>query len=232
VARRRLASPRRHSTRRLSPDRAVIVLELGGRVTRGLHQLVDTIRPAVADRGISLVAVAESRFHAALRHRQECHIPAAGFADQIIIEKTIDLPGRHRDRLLKLATSRIAIAHDLLEAARAWPPEAVIDALDAGHGYRSTLDRLTANLLELCTPAQQEALEVCLNTGYWHPQFATHPVSASELRPWVVPLEQQWGWLRPIWVRSLKRHLDSRVEHERRPLHRPITNGHSRRCPQ
>ena len=78
------------------------------------------------------------------------------------------------------------------------------------------LDRLTANLLDLCSPGQQEALEVAVATGYWHPQLATHGVVASELRPWVVPLEHQWGWLRPIWGRPLQRHLTGRAGHRRR----------------
>ena len=55
-----------------------------------------------------------------------------------------------------------------------------------------------------------------MSTGYWHPQLATEPVLASDLRPWVVPLEQGWGWLRPIWARSLKRHLQHRADHEHR----------------
>lgn len=86
-------------TIRHSPDKAVIVLELGGRVTRGLGQLVESIRPAVADRGISLVAVAESRFHTAFRRGQECHIQTTELIDPYIMEKTLDVPSRHRDRL-------------------------------------------------------------------------------------------------------------------------------------
>jgi DNA-binding SARP family transcriptional activator len=212
-------------TIRRSPDKAVIVLELGGHGTRGLDRLVESIRPAVADRGISLLAVAEGRFHPAFRpafrSAQECRIKTTELIDPCVLEETLDLPSRQRDRLLKLFARRVAIAHDLLDAALTWPPEAVIDALNAGQGYRSILGRLTANLLDLCGPARQEALEVCLATGYWHPQLTTHPVSAAELRPWVVPLEHQWGWLRPIWARSLQCQLNGWVDHRRHPYHRP-----------
>jgi hypothetical protein len=85
----------------------------------------------------------------------------------------------------------------VLDAATAWPPQAVEDALGASRGSRSLLGRLTANLLELSSPAQRAALNVCLATGYWHPQLATQPTAASELRPWVVPLESQWAGSAP-----------------------------------
>ena len=43
--------------------------------------------------------------------------------------------------------------------------------------------------------------------GYWHPQMGTNPVAPAELRPWMVPMEQQWGWVRPIWLPALRREL-------------------------
>jgi DNA-binding SARP family transcriptional activator len=92
---------------------------------------------------------------------------------------------------------------------------AIVDALQGSRWNRSMLERLTASLLDLCSPGQRAALEVCVATGYWHPQLATHGVAASELRPWVVPLECQWGWLRPIWARSLERHLAGRAGRRR-----------------
>jgi hypothetical protein len=47
----------------MAPEGAIIVIELGGRVTTGVTRLVRAIRPAITDRGISVVVVAESRFH-------------------------------------------------------------------------------------------------------------------------------------------------------------------------
>ena len=34
--------------------------------------------------------------------------------------------------------------------------------------------------------------------------------SSEQARPWLVPLEQQWGWVRPIWVPFLRRGLAGR----------------------
>jgi DNA-binding SARP family transcriptional activator len=42
-------------------------------------------------------------------------------------------------------------------------------------------------------------------------------VQAADLRPWVVPLERRWGSLRPIWARSLKRHIENRGDHRYPP---------------
>ncbi|HEX6578812.1 MAG TPA: BTAD domain-containing putative transcriptional regulator [Jiangellaceae bacterium] len=194
---------------RRSPSGAVIVLELAGRLTADIERLVESVRAVVADRGVSLVAVTESRFPMAFR-RGAAHMVAAA-----------DLPGSRADvgagglpgRLVELCGPRAAVVHDVLDGAAAWQREAVVDALDTSRGFRSMLGRLTANLADLCTPGQLAALEVCVATGYWHPQLATEPVAASDLRPWVVPLEQGWGWLRPIWARSLKRHLEHRADH-------------------
>jgi DNA-binding SARP family transcriptional activator len=48
---------------------------------------------------------------------------------------------------------------------------------------------------------------VAVTSGYWHPQLGTSPVAADQLRPWLVPLEGQWAWLRPIWGPALRREL-------------------------
>ena len=207
------ASARLDETMRRSPAGAVIVLELEGRLTADLQRLVESIRPIVADRGVSLVAVTESRYPTAFRRGADHVVSAVDLGGPNAIEATGGLSERYRHRLLEVGGRRAAVVQDVLDAAAGWPREAVVDALDASHGVRSMLDRLTANLLDLCTPGQLAALEVCAATGYWHPQLATEPVPASDLRPWVVPLEHRWGWLRPIWARSLRRHLESRVDH-------------------
>ncbi|HEU4396247.1 MAG TPA: BTAD domain-containing putative transcriptional regulator [Actinomycetota bacterium] len=205
------------ATMRLSPPGAVIVLELEGRVTSGLARLVEGIRRVACDRGVSLIAVTQRRLPAVVLRGSDCVVSAADLRDPSLISNEVaGLPGRCHDRLLRLAGRRSAVLHDVLDAARAWPSDAVVDALDASRWSRSVTDRLTANLLDLCSPGQRAALEVCVATGYWHPQLATHGVEASELRPWVVPLECQWGWLRPIWARSLERQLTGRAGRRRR----------------
>ncbi len=209
-------SARLDDTLRQSPTGAVIVLEFAGRLTADLGRLVENIRPIIADRGVSLVAVTESRSPMAFRRGADHVVPAVDLGGPNAIEAAEGLPDRCRNRLLEVGGHRAALVQDVLDAAAAWPGDAVADAVDASYGGRSMLDRLTANLLDLCTRGQLAALEVCAATGYWHPQLATEPVPASDLRPWVVPLEHRWGWLRPIWARSLGRQLEGRVDHRPR----------------
>ncbi len=202
-------------TMRRSPPGAVVVLELPGWVTPGVGRLLEGIKGVTADRGISLVAVVESRLPAVFFRSTDCVIPTAALAEpSAVVEsamvEAVELPRWCPHRLRKLAGQRAAVRHDILEATCAWPAEAIADALEESHSVQSMLDRLTANLLELSSPAQQGALETCVATGYWHPQLASGAVQATELRPWVVPLEGEWGWLRPIWARSLQRHLTAR----------------------
>jgi DNA-binding SARP family transcriptional activator len=204
--------PSLDETLRQSPHGAVIVLELPGRLTSDIERLVARIRALVADRGVSLVVVTESRWPMAFPRGAAHVVPAADLAGSRADVGAGGLIGR----LLEVCGPRAAVAHDVLDAAAAWPRAAVVDALDTSRGFRSMLRGLTANLVDLCTPGQLAALEVCAATGYWHPQLATEPVSASDLRPWVVPLEQEWGWLRPIWARSLKGDLEHRADHVHR----------------
>jgi DNA-binding SARP family transcriptional activator len=197
------------ATMRLSPPGAVIVLELEGRTTAALSRLVRAIRPVALDRRVSLVAVTQARSPVMGPRGSDCVVSASDLRDPTMAGELLGLAGQSQDRLRRLAGGRIAVVHDVLDAVMAWPSGAVEDALAASRGNRSLLGRLTANLLELCSPAQRAALNVCVATGYWHPQLATQPTSASELRPWVVPLEGQWGWLRPIWASSLRRTLSA-----------------------
>src|SRR5262245_49852180 len=59
-----------------APEGAVIVLELGGRVTRVVSGLVKAIRPVITDRSVRLVVVAESRFHPPVHYGPDCVVPA------------------------------------------------------------------------------------------------------------------------------------------------------------
>lgn len=211
------------ATMRLSPPGAVVVLELEGRMTAGLSRLVQGVRPVALDRGLSLVAVTQARSPLMVPSGPDYVVSATDLRDPTPASELSGLPGRSRDRLRRLAGGRMAVLHDVLDAATAWPAPAVEDALAASRGRRALLGRLTANLLELCSPAQREALNVCLTTGYWHPQLVTQPTAAAELRPWVVPLEGQWGWLRPIWAGSLRRSL--RDDRAGRRAHGPSTTG-------
>jgi DNA-binding SARP family transcriptional activator len=200
---------------RRSPLGAVIVLELEGRATAGLARLVQRIRPIACDRDLNVVAVAPRRLPGGIVSGSDCVVSASELRDPAMLAGVEALPSGCHSQLLALADRYTAVLHDVLDAARMWPSEAIVDALAASRRSRSVLGRITANLLDLCTPGQRAALELCVATGYWHPQLAMKGPAASELRPWVVPLEGQWGWLRPIWARSLQRQLDGRPGHRR-----------------
>ncbi len=188
-----------------APEGAVIVLELGGRATSGVTRLIKAMRPAMTDRGVRMVVVAESRFHPPVGRGPDCVVPASDLVDSAALEEYS--PARNRDLLLRYAGRHAAVLDDVVAAARLWSQDAVDEALRSSYGLSSLLGRLTTALLDQLTPDQRNALQVALTVGYWHPQMGTRPVASEQLRPWLVPMEQQWGWLRPIWASSLRREL-------------------------
>jgi DNA-binding SARP family transcriptional activator len=189
---------------REAPEGAVVVLELGGRMTAGVSRLVRAIRPAVTDRRVNVVVVAESRFPAFGRGPDSV-APAADLLDHRALE--VLSSADDRARLARYAGRRVAVLHDVLATTRLWGQDAVAEALSDSYGLPSFLDRFTAVVLDRLTPDQRSALLVASTTGYWHPQMGTSPIAAEHLRPWLVPLEQQWGWLRPVWAPSLAKQL-------------------------
>jgi DNA-binding SARP family transcriptional activator len=187
----------------------VIVLELPGRGGRGVGRLLAELRVPAADRGVSVITVVESHIPYGRRHGSGPAVRMAELIDPTTIGSG-ELSSAHHGRLLAMAGHRAAVVQDVLDATTMWPAEVVFGVIDDSYLCRELLDRLSAALLRRCEPAQLEALDVCLATGYWHPELGTYRVPAAELRPWVVPLEHEWGWLRPIWARSLRSHLDGR----------------------
>ncbi|HWD78163.1 MAG TPA: BTAD domain-containing putative transcriptional regulator, partial [Kribbella sp.] len=186
-----------------APEGAVIVVELGGRITPGVGRLVNAIRPGLTSRGIRFVVVAESRWHPRVACTPDCVVSASDLVDTTLLTGTI----RHRTRLLRDAGRHAAVLGDVLAAARLWSEDSVDEAIESSSRLSSLLGRITAGLLDRLTPDQRSALQVALTVGYWHPQLGTGPVAADQLRPWLVPMEQQWGWLRPIWSSPLRGQL-------------------------
>jgi DNA-binding SARP family transcriptional activator len=207
---------------RLAPPGGIVVLELQGWAAAGLARLGEAVRPAARDRGLRVIAVTQPRLPAMSLAGSALVVPSAELG-RLPGRDDAGLPGRSYDRLLELAGRRVAVVHDVLDAARTCSAEVVADALGRSPTLRAALDRLTAGLLERATPGQRAALEVCVATGYWHPQLATEGAPASMLRPWVVPLELDWGWLRPIWSRPLRRQLAAPAGHRRHLQARPAT---------
>lgn len=190
-----------------SPAGGIVVLELRRSVRPSWRTLVSDIRRIAAERGASVVAVAERRLPWSILGAADCVLALPELWDPAALAEVTSLPMKSRRRLLELAGQRHAVVADIHAAAEVWPADRIIDVLDASDWFVTTLDRLTLQLVALCSAEQREALEICLTVGYWHPQLGTEPVRAAELRPWVVPLEGEWGWLRPIWRRSLRRAL-------------------------
>jgi DNA-binding SARP family transcriptional activator len=188
-----------------APEGAVIVLELWGRMTTEVARLIRTIRPAVNDRGVRLVVVAESRLHPPVGDLADWVVEASDLLDPGAI--TEDCTARSPLRLKRLVGRRVALLGDVHAAAQLWSPDIVDKAIEASSTTRSLLGKLNRMLLCELAPDQRSALEVAATSGYWHSQMGTSPVAPEQLRPWLVPLEQQWGWVRPIWLPSLRREL-------------------------
>lgn len=188
----------------LAPRGSTVVVELGRRATPRIGRLLDEIRAVLVARGSSVVVVTDRRTdrlllpHDALVAAEALTEPATGAAG---------LSGDILDRLFRMTVSRPALAHDVIEAAGVWPPDAVVDAIAGRSTWRGLLDHLTAMLVADATGDQRAALELCVATGYCHPQVVTGDLAMAALRPWVVPLEQGWGWLRPVWRTAVARHL-------------------------
>jgi DNA-binding SARP family transcriptional activator len=113
--------------------------------------------------------------------------------------------------LWQLAGGRAAVLRDVAAAGSLWGAAPVTAALDRANSPSALLDRLTDRLLERCDAGQLAALRVLLDTGYWHPRLTAPDAGVTLLRPWAVSLEDGWCQLRPVWARSLRRHLPGRL---------------------
>jgi hypothetical protein len=199
----RLLSSRLDEGIAMAPEGAVIVLELGSRVTPEVGRLVRAVRPAITARGVRMVVVSEGRFHSPTVPGQAGSVVAASdLFDRGFLEGHAS--SQDWARLVRYAGRRAAVLVDVMAAAQLWSRDVLTEALRTSYNLSSLLSRLTTVLLDPLTPDQRGALEVALSIGYWHPQMGTQPVAAEQLRPWVVPMEQQWGWLRPIWAPPLR----------------------------
>ena len=98
-------------------------------------------------------------------------------AGPIAIEAVGGLPDRCHNRLLELGGHRAAIVRDAQDAAAAWPSRRRGRRARCGQRGRSMLDRLTANLLDLCTRSAGSAGSV------QQPDTGTPSLRPSRYRP-------------------------------------------------
>lgn len=189
----------------LAPRGSTVVLELDRRATRRIGRLIDEIRAVLVARASSLVVVTARRTDGLLLSHD-----ALVAAEAVVAPPATDgsdLPADVIDRLLTMTDGRPALAHDVIDAAAVWPHDAVVDAIAGRSTWRGLLDHLTATLVADANGDQRAALELSVATGYCLPQVVTGDLVMTALRPWIVPLEQGWGWLRPVWRTSVTRHL-------------------------
>jgi DNA-binding SARP family transcriptional activator len=187
-----------------SPTDAVVVVELGGHMSRSVRRLLTDIRPIIASRGISLIAVTERRMPWLSVHGPDYVSSPLDLWEPARVSASSAMPEQAWRRLVAVSGGLPAVLTDVLDAADVWPMDAIMDGLEVSEGLLPMFDRLTARLVSLASPAQRGALDMCAALGYWHPQLCADHVAADDLRPWVVPLECGWGWLRPIWLRALQ----------------------------
>lgn len=200
-----------------APPGATVVLELSHRTTSSLGRLLDGVRPVLVERGVSLVVIGRHRTdRLAVPH--DAYVAADVLTGPAAMAASC-LRSDAAERLVAVTSRRPALAHDVGDAAGLWPPGVVGDAVMARLTWRGVVDHLTATLVAAASSDQRAALEQCVASGYCHPRVVTGALAMEQLRPWVVPLEQGWGCLRPVWRPALVRHLRTPPIADRR--HRP-----------
>ena len=112
----------------MAPEGAVIVLELGGRVTPEVGRLVRTVRPAITARGVRMVVVSEGRFHSpVVPGRAGSAVAASDLFDRGFLEAHAS--SQDWGRLVRYASRRPAVLVDVMAAAQLWSPDVLTEAL-------------------------------------------------------------------------------------------------------
>ncbi|MDH3500433.1 MAG: winged helix-turn-helix domain-containing protein [Acidimicrobiia bacterium] len=181
---------------------AVLVVELTKRCPAGLARILAGVRDHADRAGVSVVIATGTTVPRQLARECTAAVPVDTVEIAATEARDAGLDEYVVERIQHVMHGRTAALHDLA-ALRERSAEAIEVAAASAHTARAFLRRITDLLLHDCTADQREALEVALRTGYWHPQFSGGSVGTDELRPWVVPLEHDWGWVRPIWRRPL-----------------------------
>lgn len=195
---------------RLIPNHAVLVLEDPASVARNsrVTDVLTAVRAARSDGAPTLLLS-----HTPLPRRSlteaDVVISAKDLAsDGATIEMldsadlALGLPAL--SRLMRVAGRRRALVEDVLDAAAFWGPELVADVVATSLRPKSLVDRLTRRLIVRCSPAELDALAEAAEVGYWRQDGAGEVVA---VKPWFLPLEGGWHWLRPLWARALRRDL-------------------------
>jgi DNA-binding SARP family transcriptional activator len=149
--------------------------------------------------------------------------PASPDVRAILTERDPPIAAR---QLARLTTSfgDGALLFDVLDAAQR-DPELLTSlmALPAG----DAMLELSRRMLERMSGEEVRELANALRSEYWHPHLlGARAIDPRCLRPWMMPLEGGWWWMRPFWRNLLGRFLDPSRRSARRYLgHRIPADG-------
>jgi DNA-binding SARP family transcriptional activator len=209
-----------------APGNAVLVIELDESAMHNLRAVVNGVRESAVDRGLRIVFVVESESLTGM--------PESGVVQVIRTHDVVEpqaLPGMplipppYRDRLIETAGDRLAVVHDVAQAARTWPVQLIARALDTVTEPEELVDHVTDQLLSAAGLDRHAALGIALATGHWHPALARTPLDDGVLRPWLVPLDDRWNRLSTCWLRPLRRQLEVGAPHSEGSAGSPETDG-------
>jgi DNA-binding SARP family transcriptional activator len=197
---------------RASDGPSVVVLEDTGR-GRSSHVIARLAAAWAKCSGPPLVVLVHGRVPRSLR-RWSVPAPALGAGTA---EASPLSPSTLR-KLTRLTGGRGTVAADIVAAAGAWAGTDVGRMIDGAHSLAGLLTRVSEHLVEGASPAVLSVLTSAARLGSWHSRFgemidvadgepdATDP--GARLRPWLVPLEDGWYAVRPVWWRPLARALE------------------------
>ncbi len=127
------------------------------------------------------------------------------------------LPPHLVDRLVRVAAGRPALVNDVADAVSAGRCDLVAQVVATARGPRELLAGLSERLLAQAKPDELDVLDAASRLSYWHPDLGSS-ADTTRLRPWLIPLQDEWHWLRPFWAGSLAGGL------------RRVRRGPSRQC--
>jgi DNA-binding SARP family transcriptional activator len=197
---------------RASDGPSVVVLEDTGR-GRSSHVIARLAAAWAKWSGPPLVVLVHGRVPRSLR-RWSVPVPVLGAGTA----EASPLSPSTLYKLTRLTGGRGTVAADIVAATGAWAGTDVGRMIDGAHTLAGLLTRVSEHLVEGASPAVLSVLTSAARLGSWHSRFgemidvadgesdATDP--GARLRPWLVPLEDGWYAVRPVWWRPLARALE------------------------
>jgi DNA-binding SARP family transcriptional activator len=128
-------------------------------------------------------------------------------------------------RLNRLSDGRGTVVADVVAAAAAWRGSDLGGVIARAHTLGGLLGRVSEHLVAGASPQVLAALTAATRLGAWHRGFlAASDASECEgaddpsewLHPWLVPLEDGWHAVRPVWWRPLAGALERAIGQRRR----------------